>query len=425
MISYAAAGSFRGASPMWKSLLVAGAVLALACVAGCSEDVSSGASGGNAAQTETAPPAPVRDDPPIKAPAQWKLERDVVAAMAFSPDGTTLATACDASVILWDTVKGQRRTELKDPQRAGVTIAYSADGKLVATGATGGGVNVWEADSGKPVFNTRLDRGVKAVGFADNGATLLVVTYNDDHIGVKGFDARGGQERFSAKVKGHFSSTASGEQQSREPGAVALSRDGKLLATAAEDAPSWDLNVRLWDVRSGAERDHFGITDEVESLAFSPDGTTLAAGNHAGQVRLWDLHGGAGGGRSLGMFGEPDQSADALAFSPDGRLVAASSQRFVRVFNVPDGSLHSTLEIDMGVITALGFSPGGKFVAFADNLGKLHVRAVPEAAAAGAAPVARDDPRESRRGAPRAQPGVLVFEQSSGRPFVPVAFSPD
>src|SRR5687768_12850168 len=99
MISYAAAGSFRGASPMWKSLLVAGAVLALACVAGCSEDVSSGASGGNAAQTDAAAP-PVRDDPPIKAPAQWKLERDVVAAMAFSPDGTTLATACDASVIL-------------------------------------------------------------------------------------------------------------------------------------------------------------------------------------------------------------------------------------------------------------------------------------------------------------------------------------
>ena len=400
-----------------------GSCTILALILGCSDEASSGSTAG----AETSPP-PMRDDPPIKAPADWKLERDVVAALAFSPDGTTLATACDASVILWDTVKGERRTELKDPQRAGVTVAYSPDGKLIATGATGGGVNVWEADTGKPMFNTRLDRGVKSIGFADNGATLLVVTYNDDHIGIKGFDSRSGQERLSTKVKGHFSSNASGKQESRAPGVVALSRDGTLLATAAEDAPSWDLNVRLWDVRSGAEQDRFGITDEIESMAFSPDGAYFAAGNHAGQVRLWDLRGGAGGGKSVGMFGEPDQPALATAFSPDGKLVAATSQRFIRLFNVPDGSLHSTIELDMGIITAVAFSPGGKFIAFAENHGKLYLRPISRPVAE--APVPPRDARDGRGRRDReAPPGITVLEQSNdarhARPFVSVAFSPD
>jgi WD40 repeat protein len=221
-----------------------------------------------------------------------------------------------------------------------------------------------------------------------------------------------------------------------ELGPAVFSYDGTLLATAALDV-SADRNIRIWDTKTGAERDHFGITDAAPSLAFSPDGTMLAAGSANGQDRLFDLRGGAGAGKSLGLFGQGDGEVTAVAFSSDSKMLGASGRARVDLFHAPDMKPAGSVTSDRGNVYAVAFSPGEKFVAFSDNLSKIHIRAV---GAAQPGPVAerntmsRRPPSARRRtdervSARSATGNIVSFEElddpRTAQPYVAVAFSPD
>ena len=131
---------------------------------------------------------------------------------------------------------------------------------------------------------------------------------------------------------------------------VAFSPDGSTLASG-----SLDSIARLWDVSTGTVlhtlTDH---TDWVNSVAFSPDGSTLASGSRDGTVLLWDVATGA----VLHTLTGHTSSVHSVAFSPDGGTLASSSyDRTVRLWDVSTGTVRNTLTGYTGMVGA--FSPDG------------------------------------------------------------------
>jgi len=141
---------------------------------------------------------------------------------------------------------------------------------------------------------------------------------------------------------------------------VAFSPDGKTLASGG-----WDNTVKLWDVATGRElRTLKGHSNHVSSVAFSPDARTLASGSHDSTVKLWDVT----TGRELRKLTGHSDVVNSVAFSPDGKTLASSSKDdTVKLWEVATGQELRTLagDTDGGLSECLSvaFSPDGKVLA--------------------------------------------------------------
>ncbi len=211
-----------------------------------------------------------------------------VTSVAFSPDGQTIASASeDQTLKLWDLpvnasgdcvtlvcppVTGPPRLTLRGHTNWVWGVAYSPDGKTIASASADKTVKVWDAATGK-VLHT---------------------------------------------LSGH-AATVWG---------VAFSPDGKLIASA-----SWDKTIKQWDAASGQEvRTLSGHAGEVYNVAFSPDGQVLASTSSDGSVRLWET----ASGQLLATLEAQGGTVWSAAFSPDGHFIAtASADGVVRLWGMP------------------------------------------------------------------------------------------
>jgi hypothetical protein len=228
--------------------------------------------------------------------------------VAFSPDGTRLATSGTSSgVLIWDAASGQQLLELRGG--IGEAVAFSPDGTRLAVGGFGAGV--WDTASGQRLLELgRSEIGnVNAVAFSPDGTRLAVGGF-----GAEVWDTASGQRLLELGRSGLVH-------------AVAFSPDGTRLVTGGYTRGS-EKGVLFWNAASGqlleVSLDEVGIANAV---AFSPDGTRLAVGGFGAGV--WDT---ASGQRLLELG---HRRVGAVAFSPDGtRLATGSDDNSVRIWPV-------------------------------------------------------------------------------------------
>ena len=199
-------------------------------------------------------------------------------AVAYAPDGATLATAGgDGTVRIWDARTGQQQQQLTGHTGRGgqvLAVAYAPDGATLATAGGDGTVRIWDARTGQQQQQLTGHTGpVNAVAYAPDGATLA--TAGGDGT-VRIWDARTGQQQH--QLTGHTGQVL----------AVAYAPDGATLATGGGDG-----TVRIWDARTGQQQHQLtGHTGPVNAVAYAPDGATLATGGDT-TIRIWNPRNGA------------------------------------------------------------------------------------------------------------------------------------
>jgi WD40 repeat protein len=228
---------------------------------------------------------------------------------AFSPDGKIVAGAFNAEIRLNALSDGKQQSVLKGHTEHLTFLSFTADGKTLFSAGADGKINLWDIE-------TRKVRQSFDVG-ADSVAPL------------------------------------------------AISRDGKFLASFKKSKKDKVGELRCWDVGKGEARLLTGHRGPVLGMAFSPDGKTLASGSEDHTAMLWDVS----TGRKLQTLREHTGPVYCVAFHPDGTtLVTLAEDNLAKFWDVKTGQDHTSFDFDQGRFPkAIAFSPDGKTLVLGGN----------------------------------------------------------
>ena len=347
-------------------------------------------------------------------------------SVAFSPDGTKLASASWDSVKLWEVETGQNITTLRGHTRVVSSVAFSSDGLILASDSVDG-VQVWEAATGQHITTlagppnfvtsiayspdgTRITTGSADARNAEHTIKLWDVETEENIATLQGHTdlvttiaysrdgallASGSKDQ-TVKLwdveTGHNIATLQGHE--KRVFSIAFSPDGTKLASGSEDT-----SIRLWEIptgrtlytlggvnspqvgvtvlpapRPGEDITEFQADDAADpepeiirglvfSVAFSPDGTKLAAVVlDSGETTLWDV----GTGQHITTLTSERSSAWVVAFSPDGTKIAVGTgtgNNTVKLWDVSTYKPVAAFPGHTGWVRAVAFSPDGTKIA--------------------------------------------------------------
>ncbi|MBD2414632.1 hypothetical protein FACHB389_09620 [Nostoc calcicola FACHB-389] len=245
-------------------------------------------------------------------------------SVAFSPNGKLLATGdTNGEIRLYEVANSQQLMTCKGHAGWVWSVTFSPDGQVLASGSNDQTIKLWDISTGQ-CFKTLEGHtgGVRSVTFSPNGQVLA--SGSDDQT-----------------VKLWNISTSKCLKTLQEDGcsvwSVAFSPKGDMLASGNDD-----YKVRLWDINSSlCIHTLEGHTQRVYSVAFSPDGNTLASGSHDQTVKLWDTN----TGKCIKILQGHTDLIHSVTFSVDGSaLVSCGDDQTVRVWDFSTGECLKTLQ---------------------------------------------------------------------------------
>ncbi|MCS7073903.1 MAG: caspase family protein [Bacteroidia bacterium] len=279
--------------------------------------------------------------PDINLAQKYKIlaeHKAAVNAVAFSPNGKLLATASsDRKIIVWNALTGEKIRELTGHTASVNSIDFSPDGKYLASGSSDKTVRYWSVETGNLLkTNQKHTAVVEDVCFSPDGKSVASCGW--DSTTTIWEPEAGWEESFYGSENTVYS--------------VAFSPDGKLLASAGAD-----MVVRVWQKNSGnlvsTMKGHFST---IRCLAFHPNGKILATGTLDNHIKLWEVETGA----CLKSIDGHEDAIRAVVFSPDGRILAsASKDGTIRFWNVRTGEVIRTLQGHRGALWDCVFSSDG------------------------------------------------------------------
>jgi len=281
--------------------------------------------------------------------------------LAFAPDGKTLATGHDHGIVrLLDPTTGRVRATLGGKSSGDhcqiMSVAFSPDGKVLASGSMDDTVKLWDAASGQETRILDLSRGIIGMKPKQEAGHLVVESLVPD--GAAARDGRLKPGDWIVRVSGPDGSLVKTEGMTVSDAIkliTGIPGTQVRLEVVSADAPK--LKVIELNRKKAAIGDY-----GVKSVAFSPDGKTLAVGNCNHTVTLWDV---ATGRRQAPLSGADHSNyVNAVAFSPDGKTLASGSgDMTIKLWDLSTRQERAILPGHTSAVENLAFSADGKTLA--------------------------------------------------------------
>ncbi len=276
--------------------------------------------------------------------------------LAFSPDGRWLASASyDKTIILWEATTGRARRVLKGHSSLVSSVAFSKDGNVLASAGRDGTLKLWLMDKDAAPLQTVS---------TDLGEIWMMAVSPDGRFLAAG--SRDGPVKLWKW--GHWDKPVATVTVAGALHSLAFTPDGEILAAGWEEDRQGGAALRLYRTADGQLTHTLpGHGPIIRALAVRGDGQLLASVGTDNKVNIWDPI----SGKPVTHFNHGLGEAFSVAFSPDGKTLAVGGRHRVGVYNLPSGARIERTEAlrGVGTIWGLAFSPDGKLLAVGDEIG--------------------------------------------------------
>ncbi|PCH43310.1 WD40 repeat-like protein [Wolfiporia cocos MD-104 SS10] len=286
---------------------------------------------------------------------QGETNKGGVTALAYSSDGKYIASGYeDGAVVTWDPVTGRRRGNLEEHTSSVCTLEFSPDGIKLASGSSDRTIIIWNSATGIKLQELRGHEGfVHCITFSPDGK-LLASSSVDFTIRI--WDLENSASPQKHVLTGHTAMVMH----------VAFSPDGTKILSASSDCLA-----RVWSVRTGGEihtlEGHQGV---ICSVDWTPDGRRLLTSSDDGSTRIWQTE----SGEELVTLREHAGAVWRAAFSPDGkRVLSVAGDRMIKECDSFSGEVTLSMETNEALVDAPAFSKDGELVAAGSEDHAVHV----------------------------------------------------